>query len=124
MTSLAVTMMAAPAPASDAIDFNTGFASFVLGDNPILSSMPQISSFPSLMVDMEKISKETHGYVGADVAALCTKSALQEKDGVVSPIGETTGLPPSTFNLNQLTQMFESNELTQESHTWNTISLS
>ncbi|GJZ28748.1 cell division cycle protein 48 [Tanacetum coccineum] len=27
-------------------------------------------------VDMEKISKETHGYVGADLAALCTKSAL------------------------------------------------
>ncbi|XP_071720439.1 cell division control protein 48 homolog D-like [Rutidosis leptorrhynchoides] len=28
-------------------------------------------------VDMEKISKETHGYVGADLAALCTESALQ-----------------------------------------------
>ncbi|KAL8214476.1 hypothetical protein R6Q57_003925 [Mikania cordata] len=28
-------------------------------------------------VDLEKISKETHGYVGADLAALCTESALQ-----------------------------------------------
>ncbi|GJZ57801.1 cell division cycle protein 48, partial [Tanacetum coccineum] len=28
--------------------------------------------------DMEKISKETHGYVGADLAAFCTEAALQE----------------------------------------------
>ncbi|GJZ02158.1 hypothetical protein Tco_0520119 [Tanacetum coccineum] len=34
----------------EAIDFDMGFASFVLGDNPILSSMPPISSLPSLMV--------------------------------------------------------------------------
>ncbi|GKB00834.1 peroxidase 5 [Tanacetum coccineum] len=92
---------------------------------------PQIS----YAVDMEKISKETHGYVGADLAALCTEAALQHRgyrydvrtgrrDGVVSLTGETTGLPPSTFNLNQLTQMFESNGLTQDSHTQNTISLS
>ncbi|GKA64050.1 hypothetical protein Tco_0763656 [Tanacetum coccineum] len=33
-----------------AIDFDTGFASFMLGDNPILSSMPPISSLPPLMV--------------------------------------------------------------------------
>lgn len=26
---------------------------------------------------MEKIAKETHGYVGADLAALCTEAALQ-----------------------------------------------
>ncbi|GJS11564.1 hypothetical protein Tco_0368360 [Tanacetum coccineum] len=77
MTSLAVTIMAAHAPTSDeigrvvecerrspqqpsraikcyaiveAIDFDTGFASFVLGDNPTLSSMPPISSLPPLMV--------------------------------------------------------------------------
>ncbi|GJZ33254.1 hypothetical protein Tco_0578690 [Tanacetum coccineum] len=50
MTSLVVTIMAAPAPTSDAIDFDTGFASFVLGDNPILSSMSPISSLPPLMV--------------------------------------------------------------------------
>ncbi|GJT34426.1 hypothetical protein Tco_0924845, partial [Tanacetum coccineum] len=35
---------------SSSIDFDMGFASFVLGDNPILSSMPPISSLPSLMV--------------------------------------------------------------------------
>ncbi|KAA8499724.1 Cell division cycle protein 48-like [Porphyridium purpureum] len=28
-------------------------------------------------VDLEKISKETHGFVGADVAQLCTEAALQ-----------------------------------------------
>ncbi|XP_057456099.1 cell division cycle protein 48 homolog isoform X2 [Lotus japonicus] len=28
-------------------------------------------------VDLEKIAKNTHGYVGADLAALCTESALQ-----------------------------------------------
>lgn len=26
---------------------------------------------------MERISKDTHGYVGADLAALCTEAALQ-----------------------------------------------
>lgn len=30
-----------------------------------------------MQVDLEKISKETHGYVGADLAALCTEAALQ-----------------------------------------------
>uniref|UniRef100_A0A7S0MQC1 Vesicle-fusing ATPase n=1 Tax=Pyramimonas obovata TaxID=1411642 RepID=A0A7S0MQC1_9CHLO len=28
-------------------------------------------------VDLEKISKETHGFVGADLAALCTEAAMQ-----------------------------------------------
>ena len=28
-------------------------------------------------VDLEKVSKETHGYVGADVAQLCTEAAMQ-----------------------------------------------
>merc|ERR1719337_853388 len=28
-------------------------------------------------VDLEKVSKETHGYVGADIAALCTEGAMQ-----------------------------------------------
>ncbi|CAN1253003.1 Cell division cycle protein 48 homolog [Linum perenne] len=28
-------------------------------------------------VDLERISKDTHGYVGADLAALCTEAALQ-----------------------------------------------
>ena len=30
-----------------------------------------------MQVDLQKISKETHGYVGADLAALCTEAALQ-----------------------------------------------
>lgn len=28
-------------------------------------------------MDLERISKDTHGYVGADLAALCTEAALQ-----------------------------------------------
>ena len=28
-------------------------------------------------VDLEAISRDTHGYVGADLAALCTEAALQ-----------------------------------------------
>ncbi|GJX00270.1 zinc finger BED domain-containing protein RICESLEEPER 2-like protein [Tanacetum coccineum] len=88
-------------------------------------------------VDMDKISKETHGYVGAhlaDLAALCTEAIQHGGYGydvptgiinsVVSLTGETTRLPPSTFNINHLTQMFESTGLTQDSHTQNTISLS
>lgn len=31
----------------------------------------------SMQVDLERISKDTHGYVGADLAALCTEAALQ-----------------------------------------------
>lgn len=32
---------------------------------------------PDVQVDLERISKDTHGYVGADLAALCTVAALQ-----------------------------------------------
>lgn len=31
----------------------------------------------TVQVDLERISKDTHGYVGADLAALCTEAALQ-----------------------------------------------
>lgn len=37
-------------------------------------------------VDMEAISRDTHGYVGADLAALCTEAALQ-----VGPQGGSAG---------------------------------
>lgn len=30
-----------------------------------------------MQVDLEGIAKDTHGYVGADLAALCTEAALQ-----------------------------------------------
>lgn len=30
-----------------------------------------------LQVDLEAIARDTHGYVGADLAALCTEAALQ-----------------------------------------------
>lgn len=45
-----------------------------------------------LQVDLEKIAKDTHGYVGADLAALCTESALQcirEKMDVIDLEDET-----------------------------------
>lgn len=28
-------------------------------------------------VDPEEVAKETHGFVGADIAALCTEAAMQ-----------------------------------------------
>ncbi|XAR50214.1 Vesicle-fusing ATPase [Bertholletia excelsa] len=43
-------------------------------------------------VDLEKVAKETHGYVGADLAALCTEAALQcirEKMDVIDLEDET-----------------------------------
>ncbi|KEH39372.1 ATPase, AAA-type, CDC48 protein [Medicago truncatula] len=43
-------------------------------------------------VDLERISKNTHGYVGADLAALCTEAALQcirEKMDVIDLEDET-----------------------------------
>lgn len=30
-----------------------------------------------MQVDLEAIARDTHGYVGADLAALCTEAALQ-----------------------------------------------
>ncbi|KAF8390467.1 hypothetical protein HHK36_024993 [Tetracentron sinense] len=43
-------------------------------------------------VDLEKVAKDTHGYVGADLAALCTEAALQcirEKMDVIDLEDET-----------------------------------
>lgn len=43
-------------------------------------------------VDLEKVAKETHGYVGADLAALCTEAALQcirEKMDIIDLEDET-----------------------------------
>ncbi|CAI0471417.1 unnamed protein product [Linum tenue] len=36
-----------------------------------------LKSSCNVQVDLERISKDTHGYVGADLAALCTEAALQ-----------------------------------------------
>lgn len=35
------------------------------------------NGFLLFQVDLERIAKDTHGYVGADLAALCTEAALQ-----------------------------------------------
>ncbi|KAK3022855.1 hypothetical protein RJ639_046042 [Escallonia herrerae] len=51
-----------------------------------------IKKFVFLQVDLERISKDTHGYVGADLAALCTEAALQcirEKMDVIDLEDET-----------------------------------
>jgi len=43
-------------------------------------------------VDLQAISKETHGYVGADLAALCTEAAMQtirEKMDLIDPEDDT-----------------------------------
>ena len=43
-------------------------------------------------VDLEHIAKDTHGYVGADLAALCTEAALQcirEKMDIIDLEDET-----------------------------------
>lgn len=45
-----------------------------------------------MQVDLERICKDTHGYVGADLAALCTEAALQcirEKMDVIDLEDET-----------------------------------
>lgn len=43
--------------------------------------MPEVSVLPLLLlpaqVDLEAVARDTHGYVGADLAALCTEAALQ-----------------------------------------------
>lgn len=36
-----------------------------------------IDNYVFIQVDLERIAKDTHGYVGADLAALCTEAALQ-----------------------------------------------
>jgi transitional endoplasmic reticulum ATPase len=45
-----------------------------------------------LQVELEHISRDTHGYVGADLAALCTEAALQcirEKMDIIDLDDET-----------------------------------
>ncbi|KAK9284058.1 hypothetical protein L1049_012318 [Liquidambar formosana] len=57
-------------------------------------------------VDLERVSKNTHGYVGADLAALCTEAALQcirEKMDVID-------LEDDTIDVEILNSMFVTNE--------------
>ena len=59
-----------------------------------------------LQVDLERIAKDTHGYVGADLAALCTEAALQcirEKMDVID-------LEDETIDAEVLNSMAVSNE--------------
>ena len=42
-------------------------------------------------VDMEAISRDTHGYVGADLAALCTEAALQVRSAAAAAAWQQSG---------------------------------
>jgi len=47
---------------------------------------------PNLVVELESVAKQTHGFVGADIAALCTEAAMQcirEKLDLIDMEGET-----------------------------------
>jgi transitional endoplasmic reticulum ATPase len=47
---------------------------------------------PKLIVDLEAIAKDTHGFVGADIAQLCTEAAMQcirEKMDLIDVEGDT-----------------------------------
>lgn len=58
---------------------------------PIMSSFIKKNLMPS-QVDLERVARDTHGYVGADLAALCTEAALQcirEKMDVIDLEDET-----------------------------------
>ena len=51
-----------------------------------------MNSLIVLQVELEHISRDTHGYVGADLAALCTEAALQcirEKMDIIDLDDET-----------------------------------
>ncbi|MCL7050536.1 hypothetical protein MKW94_023594 [Papaver nudicaule] len=64
-------------------------------------------------VELERVSKDTHGYVGADLAALCTEAALQcirEKMHIID-------LEDETIDAEILNSMFITNEHFQTSLT-------
>ena len=53
----------------------------------IVPAGPWLSFVQDEDVDLEAVAKDTHGYVGADLAALCTEAAMQtirEKVGAVA----------------------------------------
>merc|ERR1711912_129637 len=65
-------------------------------------------------VDLERISKETHGFVGADLAALCTEAAMQcirEKMDVIDIEDDT--IDAEILNAMAVTQDHFKHALTQ-----------
>ncbi|GKA73914.1 peroxidase 5 [Tanacetum coccineum] len=73
----------------------------------IESACPGVVSCADIIAFAARDSIILTGGLGYDVPA-------GRKDGRVSLIAETRALPPSTANLNQLTQMFSTHGLTQE----------
>ncbi|GLT78057.1 hypothetical protein SLA2020_496040 [Shorea laevis] len=52
-------------------------------------------------VELERVAKETHGHVGADLAALCTEAALQcirEKMDVIEMLDEDETIDAEILN--------------------------
>lgn len=49
---------------------------------------------PASQVDLEAIARDTHGYVGADLAALCTEAALQVSRAAARSRVCVASLPP------------------------------
>ncbi|RZB74867.1 Cell division cycle protein 48-like [Glycine soja] len=66
-----------------AVSNETGAFFFCINGPEIMSKLAGESKVISgkhlkkLKVDIERIAKDTHGYVGADLAAICTEAALQ-----------------------------------------------
>lgn len=57
-----------------------------------ISCTSRLQFYGVFQVDLEKVARDTHGYVGADLAALCTEAALQcirEKMDVIDLEDET-----------------------------------
>ena len=52
-------------------------ALFSLGIMPYISASIIFSLLTKVMPSLEAIAKETHGFVGADIAQLCTEAAMQ-----------------------------------------------
>ncbi|GKB60354.1 peroxidase 5 [Tanacetum coccineum] len=94
-------------------------------DSP--ANNPSLRGFNVIDNAKTRLEKVCPGVVScADIVAFAARDGFQitggleydvpagRRDGRVSLIAETVGLPPPTSNLNQLTQVFSSNGLTQE----------
>jgi SpoVK/Ycf46/Vps4 family AAA+-type ATPase len=85
------------------------------------ASPQQLLLCVSVQVDLEAVARDTHGYVGADLAALCTEAALQcirEKMDVIDL--EDDEIDAEVLNSMSVTQvwflLFHDNLMTDEKY--------